>query len=360
MYLREAKLYEKLPGKTVRCDLCEHHCEIENGESGFCRARENRNGILYTLVYGYAVMHKQTSIERQNFYHFYPGSKTFAIGAPGCNFRCWWCSDWKAARMPVSRKLSSIEELSPARIIGSAKTNSSQSITYTHTEPTAFFEYAYDISRLAKRTGLKNLLVSNGFMSRGMLDEFLPYLNAVRIDLKTFRKKTFFSDKKINLDVMLNNMKRIKAAGAWLEVSTLLISGVNEDPKQLRDLAGFISQELGPETPWHINRLFPTWDLSSRPPDELEALKRAKEIGLEEGLKYVYIERILGEYNTMCSECGQALIERDGYLVNSQLNQDGACPACLTPLEGIFPGEKKRKALIRYDKAGVLSERPSY
>jgi pyruvate formate lyase activating enzyme len=357
MYPREAKLYEKLPGKAVRCDLCEHHCVIENGERGFCRARENRNGILNTLVYGYAVMHKQTPVEKQNFYHFYPGSRTFTVGAPGCNFRCWWCSEWRVARVPSPRKLSSIEEISPAGIIGLAKTNSSHSITYAYTEPSVFFEYAYDIAKLAKRTGLKNLLVSNGFMSQDMLHEFLPYLNAVNIDLKTFRKKTFFSNKKISLDVMIDNLKMIKSAGVWLEISTLLISGVNEDPVQIRGLARLISQELGAETPLHINRLFPTWDLTSRPSNELEGLRRAKEIGLEEGLKYIYIERILGEYNTLCPECGQILIKRNGCQIESHLSPDGACLSCLSPLDGVFPGEKKRKSLVQYKKAGPLSRR---
>lgn len=345
---REAKLYDKLSGNTVRCNLCEHHCVIEDGEAGFCRARKNQNGILKTLVYGYAVMHKQMAVEKQNIYHFYPGSKTYSVGAPGCNFRCWWCSEWQVTRLPVPRILASLEEISPARIVSSAKTNSTNSITYTYTEPTVFFEYAYDIARLARRTGLKNILVTNGFMSRQMLDLFLPYLDVIRVDLKTFRRKSFFSDKKVNLEVMLDNLKRMKAAGIWLEVSTLLIAGVNEDPAQIRDLAQFISQELGSKTPWHINRLYPTWDLTRRPSEELKGLRIAKEIGQAEDLKHVYLERITGEYDTFCSKCSEVLIRRDGDQIKSSLNQDGACPHCWTPLAGVFGGEEKRKALVKY------------
>jgi pyruvate formate lyase activating enzyme len=356
MYSREANLYQKLPDKGVRCSLCQHRCIIENGEIGFCRARENQNGILKTLVYGYAVVHKQTPVEKHNLYHFYPGSKTYAIGTPGCNFRCWWCTESQVVRMPAPWVLSGIEEISPAGIISAAKTNGSQSITFTYTEPTVFFEYAYDISRLAKRTGLKTILATNGFMSPEMLDAFLPYLNAASIDLKTFRKKTHFSDKKVHLKVILENVKRMKEAGIWVEINTLLIAGVNEDPVELRELAKFIYSELGPETPMHIDRLFPTWDLSRRPPEELESLRKAKEIGVEEGLKHIYIERLAGEYHTRCSECGEIAIERSGIHIKKHLSIDGECQNCWTLLAGVFEGEKNRKALAKY-KEGPLAMR---
>jgi pyruvate formate lyase activating enzyme len=354
MYPREAKLYHKMTGKSVTCNLCEHHCLIDNGEVGFCRARKNQDGILNTLVYGYAVMHKQTQVERHNLYHYIPGTKTYSIGTPGCNFRCWWCNEWKVARMPSPGIFTAVEEISPAGIISAAKTNGCQSITFAYTEPTVFFEYAYDISRMAKRTGLRTIMATNGFMTNEMLDAFLPYLNAAVVDLKTFRLKTYFSDKKIHLQVLLDNAKRMKQAGVWLEINTLHIAGVNEDPGQLRELAETIAADLGPETPWHINRLFPAWDLTKRPPEELEGLRAAKDIGHEAGLKHVYIERVTGEYNTWCGECGELAIERRGTQVISYLTHDSKCKNCRTPLSGVFTGDKTRKELVEY-KEGPLA-----
>jgi pyruvate formate lyase activating enzyme len=350
MYPREANLYQKLSGKSVRCDLCEHRCVIENGEAGFCRARQNQNGVLKTLVYGYAILHKQTPIEKHNLYHYYPDTKTYAVGTPGCNFRCWWCASWRVARLPAPRFLEKVEEISPARIVNAAKMNGSRSITYTYTEPTVFFEYAYDVSRLARRKGLKNILTTNGFMSREMLEAFLPYLDAASVDLKTLRNKIYFLDREVHLKVILDNLKVLKAAGIWLEVSSMLIEGVNEDPLQLGEIARFIATELSPETPWHINHLYQPRDLHQRPAEQLESLRKAKQIGLSEGLKHVYITDLEGEDDTQCRVCGQVLIQRRGSQQLTLLNRNGECPRCWTQLAGVFEGEKNPMALVKYKR----------
>jgi pyruvate formate lyase activating enzyme len=353
MIPREAKFYHKLPNKAVGCDLCEHYCVIENHEPGFCRVRENRNGILRTLVYGLPILHKPEPIEAHYLYHFQPGRKTYAVGTPGCNFRCWWCKTWKASRIPLPKNLASVETIEPSQIIGMAKINGTQSIAFTYTEPTIFFEYAYDIARLSRRAGLSNILVTNGYMSPEMLDAFLPYIDAACLDLKTFRKKTYSADKKILLSTVLDNMKKMKAAGVWKEVNILLVAGVNDSREELSEIASFIADELGRDTPWHINWLFP-WDPARLTPEGLDNLRMAKEIGQAAGLHHIYLERRAGEYHTHCRTCGKVLIERSGTQVSTHYNQDGTCPQCYTALAGIFGTKASRRAIVEYQKKPLV------
>jgi pyruvate formate lyase activating enzyme len=347
MFPREAKFYQKLPGKAVVCDLCEHHCRIEKDETGFCRARLNQNGILKTLVYGMPVLHKPEPIESQHLYHFYPGTKTYSVGTPGCNFRCWWCSQWNTIQMPASKILASVDKIEPAGIVGAAKINGCHSIAYTFSEPTVFFEYAYDIARLAKKAGLKNILVTNGYMSSKMLEAFLPYLDAASLDLKTYRKKTYFSNKTIERSVLLDNLRSMKKAGLWVEVSTLLLPGVNDQPAELGDIAAQIASTAGVQTPWHINRLYP-WDPARQAPEGIESLELARQLGKDAGLQHIYLERLPGAYNTFCQTCGKLLVERSGTQVMTFYAPDGVCPKCRNAPAGVFDSAPASKALAAW------------
>jgi pyruvate formate lyase activating enzyme len=237
--------------------------------------------------------------------------------------------------MPRDRHLIAGREATPEQIVAGARRSGCRSIAYTYTEPTIFFEYAYDTARLAHTMGIANVYVTNGYMTAEMLALLHPYLDGANVDLKAFRKKTYHRLVGAGLEPVLDSMKRMKALDIWLEVTTLVIPGVNDDPQELREVAQFISQELGAETPWHISRFHPGYRMADRPPTPAQTLHLAQEIGFEEGLYYVYQGNVAGESNTYCHKCGQLLIRRRGYWIAADTIQDGRCPSCSTPVAGI-------------------------
>ena len=339
--MKEAMLHEKLSDNRVRCDLCAHRCVIADGKMGICQVRDNRGGTLYTLVYGWTIAQHVDPVEKKPLFHFYPGTTTYSIATPGCNFRCRWCMNWEISQMPRERHLIMIEkEASPEQIVAAAKRASCRSIAYTYTEPTIFLEYAYDTARLAHKAGLANIYVTNGYMTEEMLETFQPYLDAANVDLKAFRDETYKKYVGARLQPVLDSLKRMKARGIWLEVTTLVIPGINDDPIELWDAAQFVAHELGADTPWHISRFFPAYEMTDVPATPLEALNRAKEIGLEAGLRYIYVGNVPGEENTSCHSCGRLLIRRSGYwILENHVQPDGRCPDCATPVAGVGMGQ---------------------
>jgi pyruvate formate lyase activating enzyme len=336
---REALLYERLPQNRVRCNLCAHRCVISDGKKGVCQVRECRNGVLYSLVYGRLTSQHVDPVEKKPLYHFYPGSLAYSIATPGCNFRCQWCQNWQISQMPHERDLIAGHEITAGQIVSRALETGSRSIAYTYTEPTIFFEYAYDTACLAHQAGLTNIFVTNGYMSLDMLEMFHPYLDAANVDLKAFREKTYHRYVGAGLKPVLDSMVRMKELGIWLEVTTLVIPGINDDPAELRDAAQFVAQELGAETPWHISRFHPAYKMRNILPTPLDTLQRAQQIGHEEGLQYVYIGNISGEGNdTFCPKCGRALIRRHnfGVIFNRIINDH--CPACGEQISGVAMG----------------------
>jgi pyruvate formate lyase activating enzyme len=333
--MREAALYERLTHNRVRCNLCAHRCVIPDGKRGVCQVRENRGGRLYTLVYGRVVSQNLDPVEKKPLHHFYPGSLAYSIATPGCNFRCQWCQNWEISQIPRQQHLIAGRELTPEQIVAEALPTGSRSIAYTYTEPTVFFEYAYDTARLAHAAGLASICVTNGYMTREMLESFHPFLDAANVDLKAFREKTYHRYVGAGLRPILDNMRTMKRLGIWLEVTTLVIPGINDDPIELREAAQFVAQELGVGTPWHISRFFPSYNMTDRPPTPIETLEQAREIGLAEGLHYVYLGNVADESNTLCHQCGQLLIRRRGYRIVENHVQDGRCPACGMPVTGV-------------------------
>jgi pyruvate formate lyase activating enzyme len=225
----------------------------------------------------------------------------------------------------------------PQQIVATALRANSRSIAYTYTEPTVFFEFAYDTARLAHGIGVRNVYVANGYMTAEMLELFQPYLDAANVDLKAFRDRTYQRYVGARLQPVLDNLKRIKALGIWLEVTTLVIPGINDDPVELQDVAQFISQELGADTPWHISRFYPAYEMTSVPITPADTLRCAWEIGTREGLNYVYLGNVAdnGYQNTACPSCRRVLIRRSGFAVLSNLVQDGRCPECGTSIPGV-------------------------
>jgi pyruvate formate lyase activating enzyme len=334
--MKEAMLYGKLPDGRVRCNLCAHRCLIAGGRTGICQVREQRGGALYTLVYGRAIARHVDPVEKKPLFHFYPGSAAFSIATAGCNFHCRWCQNWEISQRPRQRPLIPGEEASPEQIVAAAQRAGSRSIAYTYTEPTVFFEYAYDTARLARGAGLANICITNGYMTAEMLETFRPYLDAANVDLKAFRDQTYRKYVGARLQPVLDSLKLMRRLGIWLEITTLVIPGVNDDPAELRDAADFVANELGPTTPWHVSRFFPAYEMADVPPTPMETLRRARGIGLEEGLRYVYLGNEPGEENTCCHGCGRVLIRRSGYRIReNRVPPDGRCPACGSPVAGV-------------------------
>ena len=336
---KEAMLYEKLPEGKVRCNLCAHRCVIADGKKGICQVRENRGGTLYTLVYGHTIIQHVDPVEKKPLFHFHPGSTAYSIATPGCNFRCRWCQNWDISQMVHDRHFIMGEEASLEQVVAAAQKADCRSIAYTYTEPTIFFEYAYDTARLAHEAGLANLYITNGYMTEEMLETFQPYLDAANVDLKAFRDKTYRKYVGARLQPVLNTMKLMKRLGIWLEVTTLVIPGINDDDGELKDVADFVAGELGVDTPWHISRFFPAYKMTDVSPTPVETLNRAREIGLEAGLRYVYVGNVSGEANTVCHKCGQILIRRLGYrILENRVQPNGRCPNCGMQVAGVGMG----------------------
>jgi len=298
--------------------------------------RENRGGTLYTLVYGRTITQHVDPVEKKPLFHFCPGTTAYSVATVGCNFRCRWCQNWDISQIVHDRHLIMGEEASPEKIVGAAQQAGCRSIAYTYTEPTIFFEYAYDTARLAHKAGLANFYITNGYMTEEMLETFSPSLDAANVDLKAFRDETYRKYVGARLQPVLDTMKTMKRLGIWLEVTTLVIPGINDDDAELRDVANFMAEELGVETPWHISRFFPAYKMTDVPATPVDTLRRAQKIGLETGLRYVYVGNMPDEANTVCHTCGQMLIRRAGYRVlENHVQSDGRCPSCGTSVAGI-------------------------
>lgn len=346
---KEAMLYEKLPDNKVRCGLCAHSCVIANGKKGICQVRENRDGTLYPLVYGRTVAQHVDPIEKKPLFHFYPGTTAFSMATPGCNFQCRWCQNWEISQMPREQDIISGDKADPAQLLAAARRTGCRSIAYTYTEPTIFFEYAYDTARLATDAGLANLFITNGYMTEQMLETFAPYLDAVNIDLKAFRNETYRKYVGARLDPVLESLKTIRRLGIWLEVTTLVIPGINDNPAELKDAVTFVAEELGTDTPWHISRFFPAYKMTDVPPTPMSKLEEARDIGKDAGLRYVYLGNVDSGEDTFCPQCGALLIRRFGYRVlKNRIEVGGRCPDCGAEVAGIGMGREQNcgEALI--------------
>lgn len=334
--MKEAAFYRKLENHQVDCRLCAQKCRIAPGKSGQCGVRENRDGTLWSLVYGRLIARHVDPIEKKPLFHFRPGSRSYSIATVGCNFRCRFCQNADISQSPRVDRTISGQAVTPEAVVDDAQKKQCATIAYTYTEPTIFMEYAVDVARLARQRNIGNVFVSNGYMSEEGFEGIRPYLDGANIDLKAFRDSFYHDQCGAHLQPVLDTVQRMKAAGIWLEITTLIIPGLNDDPGELRDLAEFIAS-LGPETPWHVSRFRPTYRLTDRPPTPLETLRRARRIGLEAGLHYVYTGNIPGDNgeHTYCSQCGEMVLERFGFSTRRRALQDGHCRHCGTAVAGI-------------------------
>lgn len=334
--MKEALFYEKLSGETVKCNLCSHGCRIPDSQRGICGVRENRNGTLCSLVYGKVAARAVDPIEKKPLFHFLPGSRAYSVATVGCNFKCGNCQNFEISQMPKDRKTILGEEVSPEEIVLAAKRNKCESIAYTYTEPAIFFEYAYDIAKLARKEGIKNLFVTNGYISEDALVELKPYLDAANIDLKGFSDEFYRKNCGARLSPVLDSIRLHKSLGIWIEITTLVIPTLNDSKEELRKIAEFV-KEVGEEIPWHVSRFHPMYELLDLGSTPIATLHGAREIGLDVGLRYVYQGNVPGEAgeNTYCYKCGKQLIRRYGYQILENRIKNSACFYCGTRIDGV-------------------------
>jgi pyruvate formate lyase activating enzyme len=329
--MKEALLYKKLKDKKVQCQNCAHYCLISPNKRGVCGVRKNRNGQLYSLVYGKAIAINIDPIEKKPFFHFLPGSHSLSIATAGCQFSCQACQNWQISQRPKLTGEIEGKDTSPKEIVKMAKKYKVPSISYTYTDPIVFLEYALDIMKLAKKEGLKNNWVTSGFLSAEAFDLISPYLAAANVDLKSFEDKFYIKYCGGKLQPVLDTLKRMKEKGIWLEVTTLVIPGLNDSKEIFRNIANFIKNELSPETPWHISQFCGaiSWKLKQLPDTPVQTLRKAYQIGKKAGLKYVYTGNVPGldSENTYCPKCQALMIERQGYFIQ-RFDNHGRCSQC--------------------------------
>jgi len=329
--MKQALLYKKLPAKSVQCQNCAHYCVIQPDKTGICGVRENKDGKLYSLVYGKACAVNIDPIEKKPFFHFLPGTQSLSIATVGCQFACKSCQNWTISQGPKLFGRIEGQEISPKEIVKIALKNNVPSISYTYTDPTVFLEYALDTMKLAKKQGLKNTWVTAGFFSEQALNLVSPYLDAVNVDLKSFENEFYIKYCGGQLQPVLDTLKRLKRKKIWTEITTLIIPGLNDKQEIFKKIAKFIKQELGPETPWHISRFSGSisWKLQHIPDTPVGTIKKAYNIGKQAGLKYVYSGNIpgLSLENTYCSKCQTLAIQRVGYSI-SRFDKNNKCPKC--------------------------------
>jgi len=339
----EALLYERLSDERVQCHLCAQRCVIPPERTGICRVRQNVRGTLYSLVYGRLIAQAVDPIEKKPLFHYLPGTTSLSIATPGCNLRCSFCQNADISQRPGLLGYVDGRDTPPGAVVEAAQRHGCASISYTYTEPTIFFEYARDVGELAHRVGLANVFVTNGFMSPEMLDlavpaEGKPLIDAANVDLKSFRDEFYRKECGARLQPVLDSLRILWQRGVWVEVTTLVIPGRNDGEEELRDAARFIAQEMSVDTPWHVSRFHPAWHLADVPPTPAVTLGRAREIGLEEGLRYVYLGNVPGSEgeSTYCPQCGERVIGRRGFQVTQTRLHEGHCAQCGAEIAGVL------------------------
>lgn len=332
----EARLYSKGANGTVDCNLCAHRCHIGDGKRGICGVRVNDAGTLYSAVYGKIIAEHVDPIEKKPLFHFQPGSTSYSIATVGCNFRCLHCQNSDISQMPRTMKKIIGEDATPEEIVSEAFESGASSISYTYTEPTIFFEFAYDCAVLAKERALKNVFVTNGYMTSECLNELSGVLDAANVDVKSFSDKFYKKVCGATLAPVLDSVVKMRAMGIWVEITTLVIPGYNDSDDEFASIAKWMAS-VDPAMPWHISAFHPSYKLMDAPITPVETLERALKIGYDAGLKFVYtgnIQGIAGE-STRCPSCKKTLIERIGFSVKKNVIEESKCPYCRTVIEGV-------------------------
>ncbi|MFH1850657.1 MAG: AmmeMemoRadiSam system radical SAM enzyme [archaeon] len=326
----EARFYKKLKGH-VKCELCPHECAIKDGQYGLCHARKNADGRLMSMVYGRPVSVNVDPIEKKPLYHFLPGSRAFSIGTAGCNLRCGNCQNWQISQAAAEDILT--EEMPPGRVAELAIENDCASIAYTYNEPTIFHEYAADTAEIARKEGLKNVIVTNGYINETPLGKW--NIDAANVDLKSFNDNFYRENCSGSLEPVLRTILRLKKMGVWVEITNLVIPGMSDDLKEIEDMCKWLSRYAG-DTVIHFSRFFPNYKLPSIEPTPPETLERARKIALKHH-SHVYLGNMETEgNNTYCPKCKELLVERMWYTPSTDRIVGGKCPKCGHAIGGVW------------------------
>lgn len=331
--VKEALLYDKLANNIVKCNVCPRRCVIKPGQRGFCRTRENRDGKLYTLIYGEVTAMAVDPIEKKPLFNFWPGSLIFSISTVGCSFTCPWCQNWNISQASPGEVVT--EQISPERVVELTKRYNCHSIAYTYNEPIIWLEYVLDTGKLAKKEGFLNVLVSNGFITLEALDVIAPIVDAVNVDIKGFTEEFYRKYCGATLKGVIEATEAMVKKGIHVELTNLIVPGINDSPEETKQISQWVKNKLGPDVPLHFSQFYPMYKMSYMQPTPISTLVRAREIAQNEGLNYVYIGNVPGEKgeNTYCPKCKTLLIERYGFEVSKwNLTDKMQCPKCGTPI----------------------------
>ncbi len=336
--MKEARFWTVRDDGALQCRLCPHACVIREGQTGLCGVRRNTGGKLMSLVWGRAVAAGVDPIEKKPLFHVRPGTLAFSIATVGCNLRCAFCQNSDISQYPIETGRIAGDDLPPEEVVAQAIASRCASISYTYTEPTIFLEYALDTARLAREEGLLNTLVTNGFTSASVIrEEFPGLIDAANIDLKAFREDFYHRLCHARLKEVLDAIRAYHACGVWIEITTLIIPGENDGDEELREIAAFI-HSLSPDIPWHLSRYYPRYRYDKAGPTPLTTIEHARDIGLSQGLNFVYTGNVTGHEgeNTFCPGCGKAIISRTGYRITKKSMQKNRCAHCGHTIAGRF------------------------
>lgn len=333
----EASFYQPLEGEMVQCGLCPNRCLLKEGQRGICKARENIKGKLYSLVYGRVTISAVDPIEKKPLYHFLPAAKAYSLSTSGCNLSCKYCQNWDIAQRQPEEVDS--RKMTPEEVVDDALKSGSPVIAFTYNEPIVWFEYMLDIAKLAKQKGLRTVMISSGYINEEPLEELLEYLDAVKVDLKTFDDNIYQEMSAGKLAPVLETIKRVHDSGKWLEIVYLVVPGYTDDFKQIKEMCLWIRDNVGENVPVHFSRFWPKYKLINLPPTPEETVKKAREICQEEGLKYVYTGNIEDEVgsNTYCPQTQNLVIKREGFFIKENLVDElGKAPNCSATISGVW------------------------
>ncbi len=339
--MKQAQLYNLLENKQVDCFLCAHRCRIAEGKFGFCSQRQNIQGVLYAHNYGRLVAVNVDPVEKKPLYHFFPGSLTFSIAAAGCNFRCGFCQNWEISQLGSVNQQAG-EAFRADKVVKLAKQNNCVSIAYTYTEPAINFEFALEAAKQAREAGLRNIFVTNGYMSPQAISLLSPYLDAANVDLKFFKESSYKKICSAHLSPVLDSIRLLKDAGVWIEITTLVIPGENDTPDELSGIAKFIAG-VNKDIPWHISRFHAQYKFKDYPDTPEASLRIAYDLGKEAGLQHVYAGNVSGwGQDTFCSGCSKPIIKREGFRIRESYLSGNKGVFCKEPLPGVFSIDSSR------------------
>jgi len=327
------KKFYKVEGNKIVCLICQHYCKLKKGQIGICGANKNENGKLRNLVYGRLAALNIDPIEKKPLYHFLPGSKSLSIGTLGCNMQCPFCQNWHISQ--IRESVNNTEYIPPENLVQIAIKYNCKSIAYTYNEPTIFYPYARDTAFLAKEHGIKNIFVTNGIESKEVINDMIGIIDACNVDFKSINPHFYKKILKSPFGI-LDSLKQIKKSGIWLETTTLIVPGENDSDEELNQIADFIANELGTETPWHISAFYPQYKMTNKPSTPKKLLEKAFEIGTKKGLQYIYIGNLGLKNQTICPNCHSTLIERRAYQILVDNIDNGKCSNCGIEIPGLW------------------------